>query len=563
MGHLDISLFILGLGALLVTARVLAEIAERLRLPAVVGEIAAGLVLGPTLLGRISPGLQNALFPKTGPGAIALEGFSTIAVVLFLLVAGLEIDLSTVWRQGKRAAVISIAGIVGPLAVGLGAGWFLQDLIGIPASADPVIFAWFFATAMAISALPVIAKTLLDLNMFRTDIGLTVVAAAVCNDLVGWIIFAVILGMIGTATGGMPIETTVALMLVFTLFMLTVGRWLVNAILPWIQAHSTWPGGVLGMVLGLGFGAAAFTEWIGVHAIFGAFMVGVAVGDSPHLRKRTRATLERFVGFIFAPIFFATLALRVDFVANFDLGLCLLVFVIATAGKLVGCRIGAWLVHTPPREAWAITFGMNARGAMEIILGLIALEAGLIHEPLFVALVVMALGTSIMSGPLMERSLRRKRRAPFYTYLSPVGFIPHIQANGRREAIEEICQRVAGEARIDADTLINEVWQHEQLMAAGYANRVAMPNARIPGLQRPIVGLGLADHGIDFDAPDGLTARIIFLLLTPQENNGEQWAVLSEISQLLEDTSLRDQLLGTTSYTQLRALLKLADTELE
>lgn len=447
------------------------------------------------------------------------------------------------------------------MAVGLAAGWFLQDLIGIPTGADPVIFALFFATAMSISALPVIAKTLLDLNMFRTDVGLTVVAAAVCNDLIGWIIFAAILGMMGSGPDGLQIETTIVLLLIFTAFMLTAGRWLVNAILPWIQAHSTWPGGVLGMTLALGMAAAAFTEWIGVHAIFGAFMVGVAVGDSKHLRKRTRVTIEQFVGFIFAPIFFATLALRVDFVANFDLVLCLLVFGIATAGKLIGCRIGAWMVRTPAHEAWAITFGMNARGAMEIILGLIALEAGLINEPLFVALVVMALATSIMSGPMMEWSMRRKRKTPFYTYLSPAGFLPSIQANTRRGAIEEICNGIASDVGVAPDALIDEVWQHERLIATGFTNRVAIPNARVPGLSRPMVGLGISDHGIDFDAEDGLTTRIIFLLLVPDQDSGNQWNIMSDITKLLETSALRDQLLGITNYTQLRALLKLTETE--
>lgn len=557
----EITFFILGLGALLVTARVLGELAERIRLPAVVGEISAGLILGPTLLGRIDANLQSTLFPQTGPGAIALGAFSTIAVVLFLLVAGLEIDLSTVWRQGKRAAAISIAGIVGPFMIGLSAAWYLQDMIGMPAHADPLIFALFFATAMSISALPVIAKALMDINLFRTDIGLTVVAAAVCNDLIGWIIFAILLGLMGSATANMPIETTIGLMLVFTLFMLTAGRWLANAVLPWVQAHTHWPGGVLGMTLGLGFAAAAFTEWIGVHAIFGAFMVGVAVGDSPHLRERTRATLEQFVGFIFAPIFFATLALRVDFVANFDFGLCLLVFVIATAGKLLGCRIGAWMSRTPPREAWAISFGMNARGAMEIILGLIALEVGLIEEPLFVALVVMALATSTISGPLMEWSLGRKRRAPFYSYLSSSGFIPQLEAGTRHEAIAELCLQVADQSGMNSNLLINAVWQHEQMMPAGLANRVAIPHAPIPGLEQPVVALGLSRRGVDFDAPDGQTARFICLLLTPAEDTGTQWTLLSEIFKLFGNASMRDRLLTTSKYTELRALLKLTDTE--
>lgn len=561
MSHHDVTFFLLALGALLITARILGEVAERARLPSVVGEIIAGILLGPTLLGRISPVLQANLFPDDGPGAIALKGFSTVAVVMFLLVAGLEIDLSTVWRRGSRALIISFSGIAGTFLVGASLGWFFQDFFLIPNNADALVFALFIGTAMAISALPVIAKTMMDLNMFRTGVGQTVMAIAVVDDIVGWSIFAVILGMIGGGVMGIPINVTIASTLAFAILMLTVGRRLFHASLPWIQAHSTWPGGVLGVIMTLGMVAAAFTEWIGVHAIFGAFIVGVAVGDSEHLRKRTRTTLEQFVSFIFAPIFFATLALKVDFVVNFDPLLTLAVFCIATASKVIGCRIGAWLARIPNHEAWAIAFGMNARGAMEIIIGLIALEAGLIGEPLFVALVIMALGTSMLSGPMMEFALRRKRPAPFYSYIPASGFISKLEASDRHEAITELCNKLADDAGISAEELIDSVWQHEQMVAAGLANRMAVPNAQVPGLQKPIMAIGLAPRGIDFHASDGQTARIICLVLVPEGDGANQWAILSEITRLLEDSTLRTSVLDVKTHSELIALFKLDDPE--
>src|SRR5690606_25864823 len=207
----------------------------------------------------------------------------------FLLVAGMEVELGRVWRQGKAAISVSFWGVVIPFGVGFGAAWLAPRALGSEADADRLIFALFFATALSISSLPVIARPLLDLNLFRTDIGMVIIASAIVQDLVGWIIFAVILGLMGSAGGhGLPIGATIALTLGFAVVMLTVVRWLVHRALPWIQAHASWPGGVLGFALSIALFGAAFTEWIGVHAIFGTFMAGVAVGDSPHLRERTR-----------------------------------------------------------------------------------------------------------------------------------------------------------------------------------------------------------------------------------------------------------------------------------
>jgi Kef-type K+ transport system membrane component KefB len=408
LSHHDVTMMLLALAVLLTAARTLGELARSLRQPAIVGEILAGILLGPTVFGKIAPGWSAVLFPSTGPVAVALEGLKTLAITMFLLVAGMEVDLSTVWRNGATALKIGVLGMLVPGLIGFAGGWFVPQMMGAQPDADRLIFALFFAVALAISALPVIAKTLMDLDLYRTELGMLVVSAAVLDDLVGWIVFALVLSLMGGSGAG-GIGLTVTLTLLFAAGMLTVGRWLVDHLLPYVGAHTNWPGGVLSFAMSLALFGAAFTEWVGVHAIFGAFLVGVAVGDSSHLSVRTRTTIDHFVSFIFAPLFFASIGLRLDFAAHFEAELVVTILGIACLGKFLGVMAGAGWAGLAPRDRWAVTFALNARGAMEVILGLLALQAGVIRPRLFVALVVMALATSIIGGPGIQLALGRHR----------------------------------------------------------------------------------------------------------------------------------------------------------
>ena len=553
----DITVLLLGLGTLLAVARILGEVARGLNQPAVVGELLAGVLLGPTVLGALAPAASEFLFPRTGPVAVALQGMVALGITLFLLVAGMEVDLSTMWRQGRPAAIIGVAGILFPFALGFTAAWLAPNLLGVHPGADPTIFALFFATACSISALPVIARTLMDLALYRSDLGMMIIAAAVFNDLVGWIIFAVILSLMGRATGlGLPL--TIGLTLGYAVVMLTFGRWLINRTLPWLQAHTSWPGGVLGFSLAAALFGAAFTEWIGVHAIFGAFLMGVAIGDSPHLREHTRAIINDFISFIFAPLFFASIGLAVNFATSFQPLLVVLVLVIACVGKLVGCGIGARLSGMPARESWAVGFGMNARGAMEIILGLLALENGLISEPMFVALVVMALATSVISGPAIHRLLGLRRRRRLGDYLSGRNFVSPLLAATSGEAIAHLSQTACATAGLEPMPIVEAVRARERLMPTGIGNGVAVPHARIAGLTAPLVALGLSNPGIDFDSPDGEPAHFVFLILTPQEDNGAQIEILADIARTFSKAEARGKLLEVGSFTEFLALLRTA-----
>jgi len=561
--HNNITIFFLSLGILLASARLLGEIAHRLHQPAVLGEILAGILLGPTVLGFFAPDVSANLFPKGGPVAVGIDSLTTLAIALFLLVSGMKVDLSTVWRQGRSALTVGITGIAVPFLMGFCSAWVAPKLLGSEPGADPLIFSLFFATALSISALPVVAKILMDINIFKTDLGMIIVAAAIFNDLIGWIIFALILGMMGGSNSGPGLWQTIWLTLSFVALMLTIGRWLIDRILPWVQAHTRGPGGILGFCISVALLCAAYTEWIGIHAIFGAFLCGVALGDSPHLREHTRTTFDQFISFIFAPLFFASIGLKVNFIQNFDFPLVLTVLVIATAGKVFGCGFGAIWSGLTRREAWAIGFGMNARGAMEIILGLLALQAGIISERMFVALVIMAILTSMTSGTAIQKILRRKKPLRVTDFLTPKVFMKDFEALNSQEAIRKLCAVACQGADLDDEAASEAVWKREQIVSTGVGNGVAIPHARIDVLKRPLLALGVAKNGVDFNAPDGEPARLIFLILIPGHDPESQLELLSDISRTFLEPAMVKRALKTENYTELLALINTAEPAIQ
>jgi Kef-type K+ transport system membrane component KefB len=408
LSHGDVVTLFLQLALLLIAARLLAELARKLKQPAVVGEIFAGIILGPTILGTISPDLFNYIFPVSGDSSLAFDGIVQMAVVLLLFIAGLEVELHIVWNQGKNALKIAFLSLTIPLILGFVATYYFPKFWGIGDPESQLVFALFIGTAMSITALPVIARILMDLQIFKTKMGLLIVASAMIIDILGWIIFSIILSMMGRSLEGVSLGTTIALTLGFTLVTLTVGKSIINKTLPWVNKKMAWPGGLLSLSMALCFLAAAFTEFIGIHAIFGAFILGVALGDSEHMTERAKEILHQFINNIFAPLFFVSIGLKVNFVESFNPILVGATLALGFATKIIGSGLGARWAGFNIKESLAVGYGMNTRGAMEIILGLIALENRLINEEMFIALVVLALLTSMTSGPMMKSVLKVK-----------------------------------------------------------------------------------------------------------------------------------------------------------
>jgi len=405
LAHNELIVLLLSISTMLIVSRIFAELGKKMKLPVVMGELIVGIILGPTILGMIYPDIFNFLFPRTGNIPIALDGIFSLSVIMLLFVAGMEVQLPLVLKQGKVAVYTSLFSMVIPFFTGFAVAWFLPEVFSIPNEHEPkLLFALFLGTALSISALPVIARILMDMNLFQTNIGMVIIASAMFNDLIGWLVFSLVLSFTNDSNGEhMSLWYTVAYIIGFGIFMLTIGKKIIDKTLPWMQTKLSWPGGVLSISLGICLLSAAFTESINIHAILGAFIAGIAFGDSVHLKEQAREIIHQFITNFFAPLFFVSIGLKVNFIENFDLTIVLIVLVLAFAGKVIGASIGARLGGMSKNHSIAVGFGMNARGAMEIILGTLALNAGLISKPIFVALVIMALLTSLTSGPLMKK----------------------------------------------------------------------------------------------------------------------------------------------------------------
>jgi Kef-type K+ transport system membrane component KefB/mannitol/fructose-specific phosphotransferase system IIA component (Ntr-type) len=558
MPHLtphDIMTMFLALAVLLGTAKAVGELMQKLGQPSVLGEILAGIVLGPTVLGHFKPGIYAAVFPSTGAMPLVMEAITTLGVVFFLLAAGLEIDLRSIFRQGRSALLVSVCGVIVPFAFGLSAAGAFPRFFGAEAGADRLIFGLFVGTALSISALPVIAKILMDLNLLRSEMGTVVMSSAMFDDLVGWILFSMLLGMMnagGHTMGG--VKRTVILVVGFTVLALTVGRWLIDKLLPRIQAHTSWPGGVLGFIFTLTLCSAAFAEYAGIHAVFGAFIAGIAIGESSHLRARTSEQIHQIVTNVFAPFFFASIGLRTNFVSNFNLGITSAVVVVACLGKLLGAGGGARLSGMDRRTSWGVGLAMNARGAMEMILGLLALQYGLIRETLFVALVVMALFTSLVSAPAIHFLIRKRRALRLKDMVSNKFYLPNIDRTTKRDVLLHMCTVAAEAVGNSPERFFRLVWEREEISPSGWQDGLAVPHARVAGLLAPIVVIGkMTPPGVDFGSREGKPARLVILILT--EDNQSQNDLLRDAGELFTRNEATERVLNADSFVEVIAAL--------
>lgn len=406
MNHRELILFFLQISLMLFVALIFGQTLRKLKQPAVVGELLGGILLGPTVLGVIFPGFYTWLFPGIDAIQTGRNAIINLGMLFFLFVAGLEVNFAQVRRHGLAVLLIAGLGIFIPFAMGFALVQFLPELWSQQSETPGLLLAFFIATALSISALPVIARILIDLNYMKKKVGQLIMASATLNDLVGWTIFAIILSSFSTGRLDGYSWLLVVLVLAFVLFFLTAGRWLGQKILNQRLVSLNESGRLLTVVSIIILAAAASAEAVGIHAIFGAFLVGVALAPNFEKHHRVSEIIHKFALSFFAPIFFVSIGLETNFASNFDFLLAFLVLTVACVGKIFGAGLGARLAGIPLREAMAIGFGLNARGAIEIILASVGLQFNLIDERVFVALIFMAVVTSLLSAPIMHLLLR-------------------------------------------------------------------------------------------------------------------------------------------------------------
>ncbi len=400
--------FWVGLLVILVAARLFGTLMQRVGQPAVVGELAAGLVLGPSLLGNIAPGAFEWLFPADDVQTGMLFTVGWLGVLLLLVVTGFETDLTLISRLGRAATLVSTGSLVVPALAGLAVGWLIPVAF-VGGTTERYIFALFIAAALSISSLPVIAKILSEMGLMRRNFGQLTLAAGMANDVVGWVALGLIAGL--AQAGGVQLDKlaiTIGGLIAFFVFAFTIGQRVVDASLRRVRARGDDELGGLSVILITALVFGVITQWLHVEAVLGAFVAGVILARSRFGDHALIAPLETLTAAVFAPVFFATAGLRVDLGLLADpetLMWALVVLAAASASKFVGSLIGAGASGLSLREGAALGVGLNARGALEIVIATVGLSLGVLNERSYTVVVLMAMATSMLAPPLLRRVL--------------------------------------------------------------------------------------------------------------------------------------------------------------
>lgn len=397
---------------IILAARLCGALAGMVRQPAVVGEMIAGILLGPSLLGWAWPDCFHFVFPANSLGSLRL--FSQIGVCLFMFVVGMELELPQLKQQARTAVLVSQASILIPFLLGMACALYLFPAFAGPATTFPA-FALFIGVSMSITAFPVLARILAERGLTKSPLGVTALICAAMNDVSAWCILALVVA-IAKARSMASAEFSIALVVLFVVVML----WWVKPRLPrWLDRMAPagiLPGnGVMAGVVAFVFASALATDVMGIHALFGSFLAGVVMPARNGFREFLRLRLEHFSSVFLLPLFFAFVGLRTQVGLLSDTNgwlICAGLIAIATLGKLGGAMFTARLTGVSWVDSFALGALMNTRGLVELIALNIGYDLGILSPRIFTMLVIMALVTTCMTGPLLTFSeyLRGRKR---------------------------------------------------------------------------------------------------------------------------------------------------------
>ncbi|MFD4369979.1 cation:proton antiporter [Rhodococcus sp. NPDC058521] len=385
----------------------LGRIAMRLKLPSLVGELCAGVLLGPSVLQQIWPA-SDELFPRDAAQFHLLDALGQFGVLLLVGVAGAHVDLALFRARAKTALAVSSFGLLVPLVFGIAVGLTIPAYFVGPDS-NRHVFALFLGVALCVSAIPVIAKTLIDMNLIHRTIGQLALTAAMLDDAVGWFLLAVVAA---TATSGFDLQTILmsfGALTVMLVFAIAIGRPLVRRAFRAAERTGE-PLVTLGLTTSLILLSAAATHSLGLESLLGAFVCGVLINEYGRPKPSTIAPLRNVVLGVLAPIFFATAGLRMDLTALAKLEVVavgLLILAVAIAGKFIGAFIGARISKLGNWEAFALGSSMNARGVVEIVIAMTGLALGVLTTEVFTIIVLVAIATSVLAPPLLRLAMDR------------------------------------------------------------------------------------------------------------------------------------------------------------
>ncbi|WP_431042214.1 cation:proton antiporter [Streptomyces sp. P1-3] len=408
ISHHQMLVFLLQIGLLLGVAVLLGRLAVRLRLPPVVGELSAGVLLGPSVFGNALPDVRDWLLPHDAAQMHLLSAVAQLGVLLLVGITGAHIDLRLIRSKGKVIGYVSTASVLLPLALGFGLGYVMPDSM-MAAGADRGTFALFVGVAIAVSALPVIAKTLLDMKLLHRNVGQLIIGAAAISDIVGWMLLSIVSAMVtkGLDTG-MVLESVGYLVLVLA-FAALVARPVARQVLR-LTERSSQPEVSVTAIAAMIVLAGAGTLALDMEPILGTFLCGIVISSLGPASRRSLDSMRSFVMSTLAPLFFATAGLQVDLSALGKptvLLAAVVTLLVATLAKFAGGYLGARMGRLGHGEGLAIGAGLNARGVVEIVIATVGLNLGVLTTATYTIVVLIAVATSMMAPPFLRHATRQ------------------------------------------------------------------------------------------------------------------------------------------------------------
>jgi len=392
----DLKTLIIQICVILVASYSVGWLLSRIHQPQVVGEMVAGVLLGPSLLGWVAPQFSAALFP---PESLSyLNALSQIGLLLFMFVVGVELDRQKLRQLGRSAVIISQTSIVVPFILGAGLALFLYPRLSDP-SVSFTGFFLFMGTAMSVTAFPVLARILTEKKLLNTRVGTIAIACAAVDDATAWFLLAIIIAVVRSSLNQTALWQLLAGLVIYLGIMFL-------AIKPLLTRLPSQIGpGLMGIMLLVVLGSSLTTELLGIHMLFGAFLAGVIMPKNEEFVKEIRGKMGALPVALFLPLFFALTGLRTNINLINDSRLllyCGLIVVVAVAGKLGGSLLAARFMGIKWSEATAIGVLLNTRGLIELVILNIGLDLGVLSKPLFSMMVLMAILTTLMTGPALS-----------------------------------------------------------------------------------------------------------------------------------------------------------------
>ncbi|HPS38420.1 MAG TPA: cation:proton antiporter [Candidatus Cloacimonadota bacterium] len=536
-------IFLVQFALLLGACKVAGYLLNKIKQPAITGEILVGLLLGPAVLGKYFPRIESIFFPHDTIQIAMLGTVAWFGNLFLLMETGLEINFTKIWQNRGNTVKLSFADLIIPILL----TWLPMSLLPPRYMVDPnqhILFGLFIAAIMTISALPVAIRGMREMNVLKSDVGFLTISALTMNDLVGWVVFTIILGLL--AHGGIELSYVARLILetlLFAVISLTLLRRIVDRSITTMHNKLGRETGykitfmvILGMIMG------AMTLRIGIHSLFGFFIAGIVVGEAKHISEKDRHVISRMVHSIFVPIFFARIGLEINILDNFDPLLVLIIVVLGIAARYIAAFIGAKWSGQDRVNSHTIAICHTPGGEMHIVIAMLGYELGVLTETVFVSIVAASILSTIIFGPWLSFAMRKISKNRVDIDFDPESVLLDVVAEARHDVVLRLAELAHENTKLPTDSIYQEIMKREELMSTATGNGVAIPHARLAGIRRPLLFIAKPLAPVDWDSPDGYPVDLVFLVITPADVPKTQLIVMQCLAGSLRNFGLAAKL---------------------